>query len=47
MHLTPVVVQDFPNAVDVEDSCPMCTKKIPESFSERAGGNPRNSGFLS
>ena len=27
MHLTPGVVHNFPKAVSVYDSCPLCTKR--------------------
>ena len=47
MHVTPEVVHNFPKAVDVYDFCPLSTKKIPESSSKRAGGNPGNSGLSS
>ena len=47
MHLTPEVVHNFPKVVGVTDFCPLCTKKIPESSSKRAGGNPGNSGLSS
>ena len=42
MHLTPGVVHNFPKAVGVYNFCPLCTKRIPEASSKRAG---RNSGL--
>ena len=47
MHLSPGVVHNFPKAVGVKDFCPLCTKKIPDSYSRREGGNPGNSGLSS
>ena len=47
MHLTPGVVHNFTKAVGVWDFCPLCTKKIPDSYSKREGGNPGNSGLSS
>ena len=35
MHLTPGVVHNFPKAVGVYDFCPLCTYKIPDSYSKR------------
>ena len=47
MHLTPAVVHNFPKAVGVWDFCPLCKKKILDSYSKREGGNPGNSGLSS
>ena len=47
MHLTPRVVHNFPKDVGVYDFCPLYTKKIPDSYSKRAGGNPGNSSLSS
>ena len=41
------MVHDFPKALSVLDFCHLCTKKIQESFSKRAGGNPGKFGLLS
>ena len=44
MHLTPVVVHNFPKAVG---SLSPMHKEIPDSYSKREGGNPGNSGLSS
>ena len=48
MHLTPRVVHNFPKALCVYIGfLSPIHKKIPDSYSNREGGNPRNSGLSS